>query len=594
MEKVKKMINSLCSKISYIFHFLKKRINIKINANSVLEHIIVLELYTLLTILAFRKLFILGIDNYVIGDHGDAWQFIWNFWWVKKAILEGRNIFYTDYLFYPNGAYLYFHTLNLTAILMVFPLMLFIDNLKIIYNISVLLAFILSGYFMYLFLNYFLDKKGKDVGLTKKFVSFLGGCMYAFSPYVVSKALGYFNLLSVEWVPLALLVTLKTLENATLKRMILVSFLLIVLFFTDFHYFYYYFFIVSFFLLFNFKKIKLKNFLFFGSSILISLTVLFIIYLPGIHSYLNENQSYVRNYFQTITWYNFFLPSPFTMIYKFFPQDVIRLYAASPVYMIVDSVVYYGISFTFLTILFLFLCIKEKINTNEIHFLIALFLFSSFLALGSSTLPSLTLNNILRKVLPFFDLLAVPARHTFLAFFSLILINTFLIYKILKKWRSSEFYFPFLFLLFFILLLEYFPINYNYYFIVKVPSTIYEISTMAGNFTILNIPSYANTQGMYFQTIHGKNILDGHVSRISQESLRSLTKINIMIEEGEITKLVNVIKSLNLKFIIVNNNYDHKSIYLSDDFSLLELLKHYHKAERIWSGERIEIYEVRT
>jgi hypothetical protein len=416
MENVKKMIDNLFHKIFGVFRFLKNS-HIKINQILFLEHIVVLELYTLLTILAFHKLFILGIDNYVIGDHGDAWQFIWNFWWVKKGILEGRNIFYTDYLFYPNATYLYFHTLNLTAILMVFPLMLFIDNLKLIYNISVILAFILSGYFMYLFLNYFLGRKGKDVSFNKKFVSFLGGCMYAFSPYVVSKALGYFNLLSVEWIPLALLITLKTLENATFKRVILVSFLLIVLFFTDFHYFYYYFFIVFFFLLFNFRKIKAKNFLFFGSSIMISLTILSVIYIPAIFSYLNEKQSYVRYYFQTITWYSFFLPSPFKIIYKFFPQDVIRLCAASPVYMVVDSVVYYGISFIFLTLLFLFLCIKERINTNEIHYLIALFLFSSFLALGSSTIPSLVLNNILREVLSFFDLLAVPARHSFLAFF---------------------------------------------------------------------------------------------------------------------------------------------------------------------------------
>jgi hypothetical protein len=57
---------------------------IKFNANSVLEHIIVLELYILLTILAFHKLFILGIDRVLIGDGGDAYQHVWNFWWVKK------------------------------------------------------------------------------------------------------------------------------------------------------------------------------------------------------------------------------------------------------------------------------------------------------------------------------------------------------------------------------------------------------------------------------------------------------------------------------------------------------------------------------
>jgi len=586
MENIKKMIDSLPSKISYIFRFLKKRVHIKINTNSVLEHVIVLELYTLLTILAFHKLFILGIDNYVIGDHGDAWQFIWNFWWVKKAILEGRNIFYTDYLFYPNGTYLYFHTLNLTAILMVFPLMLFIDNLKLIYNISVLLAFILSGYFMYLFLNYFLDRKGKDISFNKKFVSFLGGCIYAFSPYVVSKALGYFNLLSVEWIPLALLITLKTLENVTFKRVILVSFLLIVLFFTDFHYFYYYFFIVMFFLIFNFKKIKLGNFLFFGSSILISLIILSIIYLPGISSYLKEKQSYVRNYFQTITWYNFFLPSPFTMIYKFFPEDVIRLYAASPVYMIVDSVVYYGISFIFLTLLFLFLCIKEKINTNEIHFLIALFLFSSFLALGNSTLPSLVVNNILRKVLPFFDLLAVPARHSFLSLFSFISIFSYLLYNFLNKRRKYQMgFFTLLTILF---LVEYFPIKYNYYYRVDLLSIVSQLSLTHQDFTILNIPHVANTQGMYFQTIHQKRILDGHISRVPLKSKETLELVEILTKYGEKEELEKLLKQLNVKYIIVNYNYAPTNY----DFSLVDIIKFIKSIKLIEKSERLEVYEV--
>jgi hypothetical protein len=562
-----------------------KKVHYKIS-ESILEHVIVLELYALLTILAFHKLFVLGIDKYVIGDHGDAWQFIWNFWWVKKAILEGRNIFYTDYLFYPNGTYLYFHTLNLTAILMVFPLMLFVDNLKLIYNISVLLAFILSGYFMYLFLNYFLDRKGKDVSFTKKFVSFLGGCMYAFSPYVVSKALGYFNLLSVEWIPLALLTTLKTLENATFKRVTLVSFLLIVLFFTDFYYFYYYFSIVIFLLIFNLKKIKPRNFLFFVSSILTSLIILSIIYLPGISSYLKEKQSYVRNYFQTITWYNFFLPSPFTMIYKFFPQNVIRLYAASPVYMIVDSVVYYGISFVIITLLFLFLCIKEKINTNEIHYLIALFLFSSFLALGSSTLPSQILNNILRNILPFFNLLPVPARHSFLSLFSFISIFSFLLYNLLNKTRKYQM--EFFALLTILFLVEYFPINYYPYYRVDLPPIISQLSLVHQDFTILNIPHIANTQGMYLQTIHQKKIIDGFISRVPLGSKETLKLIEMLARVERKEELEKLLKQLNVKYIIVNYNYTPPYY----DFSLLNMLKFIKSIKPIEKMKEIEVYEI--
>jgi hypothetical protein len=253
--------------------------------------------------------------------------------------------------------------------------------------------------------------------------------------------------------------------------------------------------------------------------------------------------------------------------------------------MVVDSVVYYGISFVFLVPLFLFLCIKKKINTNKIHFLITLFLFSSFLALGSSTLPSLVVNYILRKVLPFFDLLAVPARHSFLAFFSLSLIHAFLIYKILKKRKDLKFYLPFLW--FFLLLLEYFPINYNYYYIVKVPPTIYEISLMAGNFTILNIPSHVNTQGMYLQTIHQKRILDGYTSRISQTSKKYLDYLKI-IKEGNVEDLRQLLTQLNVKYIIVNNNYNHSDY----DFSLVKILELVDSKRLVEACCKIQIYEI--
>jgi hypothetical protein len=153
---------------------------------------------------------------------------------------------------------LYFHTLNLTGIFSVLPLLFLTENFILIYNIAVLLAFILSGYFMYLFLSYFLKEKGMVNGSSKKVVCFLGGCMYAFSPYVVSKALGYFNLLSVQWFPLALLLTFTTIRKSTLKKVMLLTIILIALFFADFHYFYYYIIFIVFYVLFNLKKLGQK------------------------------------------------------------------------------------------------------------------------------------------------------------------------------------------------------------------------------------------------------------------------------------------------------------------------------------------------
>jgi hypothetical protein len=207
MENIKKMINSLCSKISYIFRFLKKRVHIKINTDSVLEHIIVLELYTLLTILAFHKLFILGIDKYIIGDFGDPWQSMWNIVIVKENIVRLKSPFYTDQIFYPHEVRLIFHTLSLVNALIAFPLTFFL-NIVTIYNLLILSTFILSGYFMYLLVRYLTNNN---------LISLAVGFAYAFSPYHISKIIGYLNLSSIQWIPLFFLFFIRIFEEKQKK-----------------------------------------------------------------------------------------------------------------------------------------------------------------------------------------------------------------------------------------------------------------------------------------------------------------------------------------------------------------------------------------
>src|SRR5262245_21835805 len=42
------------------------------------------------------------IDTYV-GQGEDRLEVLWNAWWMKRAILELRNPFFTDQLFHPFG-----------------------------------------------------------------------------------------------------------------------------------------------------------------------------------------------------------------------------------------------------------------------------------------------------------------------------------------------------------------------------------------------------------------------------------------------------------------------------------------------------------
>ncbi|HEY0069407.1 MAG TPA: hypothetical protein VGE04_05505, partial [Chloroflexia bacterium] len=135
---------------------------------------------------------------------GDAWQHIWNLWWVKQALLvEHTNPYHTDLLYYPEGVSLYFHTLVLTAGLIGIPLQLLGFNLIATYNLVLLSTFVLAGYGMYLLCFY----------LTRHvWASFVGGIVFAFSPYHFAHLFGHMNLASLQWLPFYVLALLKAFE----------------------------------------------------------------------------------------------------------------------------------------------------------------------------------------------------------------------------------------------------------------------------------------------------------------------------------------------------------------------------------------------
>ena len=55
----------------------------------------------------------------------DAYQFVWNIWWVRESLLGLRqNPFFTSYLFYPDGVPLLFHTFSFSLGLASVPLQL--------------------------------------------------------------------------------------------------------------------------------------------------------------------------------------------------------------------------------------------------------------------------------------------------------------------------------------------------------------------------------------------------------------------------------------------------------------------------------------
>src|SRR5437868_3405706 len=62
-------------------------------------------------------------DSVVLAKGGDAWQHLWNLWWVDKALVDlGQSPYHTSFIYYPTGASLYYHSLNLFNGVIAIPL----------------------------------------------------------------------------------------------------------------------------------------------------------------------------------------------------------------------------------------------------------------------------------------------------------------------------------------------------------------------------------------------------------------------------------------------------------------------------------------
>lgn len=546
--------------------------------NALLEHVIVIEIYTLLTVIVFYKIFILGFDKYIIGDYGDGWHFIWNIWWIKeKVILEGNfsRLFYTDYLFYPHGATLVFHTLSPLNGFVAFPLT-HILNLIATYNCLVLISFVLSGYFGYLLTNYFTQNK---------FLSFLSGMFITFSSYHTGKALGYFNLLKIEYLILFIYFYFRFLREKKLKWIIISGLLLGMVGLSDFHYLYFSFIFISFSAIYfsltkvleKEKFLSISGFLFHNFMIIAIASLITSPWLvPMYREYITSDWMKKYGEFRTTIFTNFFLPSPFSLGYSF-SSFFEEKYKETPIFWYVESPVGIGIlTLPFAIAILIFLTFKKgEFNFSFLFFMFLISIMGMLFSIGEK------INNLL----PFYSLVGSPTRFSVLF---AIFLPVFIFYTI-SNFKNKTVKLLLTSLLVTDFLLFTFPVNYsNYpysYYTLEIPNVLYQIKTKEGNFTILNLPSSVNLHGMFYQTIHEKKIIDGYVSRIPLTSISTVRNM----EEAAITKnfdkFEEIAKEVKLKYIIVHL-YDHERSY----FNLLKNLT----LEKIYSGKNVEIYEIFT
>ena len=163
------------------------------------HHLLPLLAYLLIAV-AMTYPLVRHFGTHLPGDGGDAWQNVWDYWWLRQALAEGRSPYHTDLLYAPTGVPLYLHTLNLFNGLVTLPVQLAF-GLTAAYNTVVFLSLTLAAYFAYLLVGFVSGSRA---------AGFVGGVVYAFGSYHLIHLLGHANLIASGWLPAYLLCLIVT------------------------------------------------------------------------------------------------------------------------------------------------------------------------------------------------------------------------------------------------------------------------------------------------------------------------------------------------------------------------------------------------
>ncbi len=150
-----------------------------------------------------------------IPARSDVYLFMWNLWWVKEALLQGRNPLYTDILYYPTGISLAFHTLSLPQGLLALPWTL-TGNYLLGYNFTAFVSYMVTGLLVAWLCRILTGSWAAG--------AFAGIYFVLAPPYMYHWTSAHLNLVSLQW-PLGAAITCVKLADAhgTARRVMLIA-----------------------------------------------------------------------------------------------------------------------------------------------------------------------------------------------------------------------------------------------------------------------------------------------------------------------------------------------------------------------------------
>jgi hypothetical protein len=156
------------------------------------------------------------LSTHMVGTGDDMWVHYWNNWWVQDRLSSGRSIISTRLLFYPQTVSLVYHNfgwLNIGGWLLLEPIVGGIAA----YNLVFLANLTLCAFAMFVLARHVVGSNGP---------AFVAGLVYGCWPYRLTEY-NHPNLVSTQWIPLALLcVILLVRERQRIRHVLLAGLLL--------------------------------------------------------------------------------------------------------------------------------------------------------------------------------------------------------------------------------------------------------------------------------------------------------------------------------------------------------------------------------
>lgn len=482
--------------------------------------IVVLIAYTILTLLLTYPV---AVSPNEIPGHGDAFWFLWDFWWFKTALFDFSSPYYTYYIFYPTGVSLASSTITPLNAIASIPLQLTF-GLVGAYKIIWILSFILSGFSAFLLVRY----------LAGDFrAAFVSGLIFMFCPYHFAHALGHMNLISIQWIPLYILFLIKAVSEDNRSNAFLAAFFLFLNAISCYYYLIYLFLFTTIYLayvLISYKDICYLKTIREISIMTLSFTIIFMPFAyPVIKEMINSKYIYYGGFVEySADLLGFFIPSIFHPVFKDFVTPIYSNFTGNAA----EYTVFLGYTVILLSILAVI-----KIKTKDIKFWVLSSLTFFVLSLG----PILHINGIVKICLdgyetyiplpyailmqiPVFSLARVPSRWTVLLSLSLTVLAGYGLKYLFSRYddpkqRNSKNKVNILFIIVSCLVIfEFLAIPYLMSSS-DVPSFYKEIGAEDEDFALLEVPMLWQSDVMYYQTIHGKKLVGGYVSRTPENAI---------------------------------------------------------------------------